>query len=111
MLSSPDHQAHFYVDTAHRAALMYSFACLVLAKFLELSPYPDSINLIAVCAPLTFFAIAIGTYVRLGITRATTNQFKRPNAMQSGGMWMLIAAEVGGFALLFWGFLSSHIFG
>ena len=38
MLSAPDHLAPHYVDTAHRAALLYSFACLVLVHFAELSP-------------------------------------------------------------------------
>ena len=32
MATSPDHLAHPYVDIAHRAALLYSFATLLLAR-------------------------------------------------------------------------------
>ena len=33
MATSPNHLAHPYVDIAHRAALMYSFATLLVAVF------------------------------------------------------------------------------
>ena len=61
MKSSEDGQAHIYVDTAHRAALLYSFAALVLAQFVELSALSDNVNLAAAMAPLVYFAIAILT--------------------------------------------------
>ena len=41
MASSPDGLAHPYVDTAHRAALLYSFATLLIAVFVELSGWSD----------------------------------------------------------------------
>ena len=44
MIGRPDHRAPFYVDTAHRAALLYTFACLVLVKFLETSPFSTAVN-------------------------------------------------------------------
>lgn len=37
MATSPDHVAHPYVDIAHRAALLYAFATMLLAVFVELS--------------------------------------------------------------------------
>jgi hypothetical protein len=37
IMKSPKHQAPVYVDIAHRAALMYSFACLVLLEFARVS--------------------------------------------------------------------------
>lgn len=36
MVTGPNHLAHPYVDTAHRAALLYSFATLLTAVFVEL---------------------------------------------------------------------------
>ena len=36
MTASPDGQAHPYVDVAHRAALLYSFATLLIASFVDL---------------------------------------------------------------------------
>ena len=46
--TSPDRTAHVYVDIAHRAALMYSFATLVLAALVELSAFPTTVNAIDV---------------------------------------------------------------
>ena len=37
MATSENHLAHPYVDIAHRAALLYSFATLLIAAFVELS--------------------------------------------------------------------------
>ena len=47
MAASPDGLPHPYVDTAHRAALLYSFATLLLATFVELSGFSTAVNLIA----------------------------------------------------------------
>ena len=41
VLISPEHRAHPYVDIAHRAALLYSFAALLVAVFVQLSVWPD----------------------------------------------------------------------
>lgn len=105
MVTSDSHQAPFYVDTAHRAALLYSFACLVLREFLEHSPFSETVNTLAVSAPILFFAIAVATYIALGLRNETDNQFAHPSAFQHTGMLMLIAAEIGGFGVLFVGFL------
>lgn len=109
MMSRPDHRAPFYVDTAHRAALLYSFACLVLAKFVELSPFSHGVNLAAAGLPILFFATAIATYVHLGWRDATDNQFRTRTFATTWGMWMLIAGEIGGFLVLFAGFLATAL--
>ncbi len=56
-------RAHYYVDIAHRASLMYAFACLVLERFALLSVWEDWVNTLAVLACLIFFALAIGSYI------------------------------------------------
>ena len=111
MMSSPTHQAHIYVDTAHRASLLYSFACLVLVKFLEYSPYPEWLNILSAGAPLLFFASAIVTYIRLGLSQETENQFSERSFRTTTGMVLLIIAEIGGFGLLFAGFLYGQYCG
>ena len=55
MAASEDGLAHPYVDIAHRAALLYSFATLLLAAFVELSGFPTAVNLIAAFVPIFFF--------------------------------------------------------
>jgi hypothetical protein len=109
MLASPDHMAPHYVDTAHRAALLYSFACLVLIHFLDLSPLPEPVNVVAAAAPLFFFALAIATYCVLGFRDETDNQFSERTFATTTATLMLAVAEIGGFAVLFAGFLATQL--
>lgn len=109
MLAAPDHLAPHYVDTAHRAALLYSFACLVLIHFLELSPLPEAVNVVAAAAPLLFFAAAIATYCVLGLRDETDNQFSERTFATTTATLMLAVAEIGGFTVLFAGFLATQL--
>lgn len=110
MATSAEHRAPFYVDTAHRAALMYSFACLVLRAFAAESAFAPEVNTAAAAVPIFFFAVAVATYVALGIRNDTDNQFERPSAAQHLAMVALIVGELGGFSVLFAGFLARHVF-
>jgi hypothetical protein len=38
IMTSAEHRAPVYVDIAHRAAFLYSFAMLVIAKLMEFNP-------------------------------------------------------------------------
>ena len=63
MLESETSLAHPYVDTAHRAALLYSFALLLVATFVELSGWSTLVNLLAAGAMAFYFFAAVGGYV------------------------------------------------
>ncbi|MCV7253583.1 hypothetical protein H7J86_15565 [Mycobacterium hackensackense] len=108
MATSPDHLAHPYVDIAHRAALLYSFATLLIAVFVELSAWPTWLNLTAAMVVVFFFVVAIGAYVQHGLRRDTTNQFERPAPGLHAGMVALMAGEIGGFLVLFSGFAAAQ---
>jgi amino acid transporter len=111
MAASPDGLAHPYVDTAHRAALLYSFATLLVATFVELSGFSTAVNLIAAFAVIAFFVGAVAAYVVHGLKRDTENQFRRgegpPGLHQF--MWSLIVVELAGFAVLFAGFIDGQL--
>lgn len=109
MASSENHLAHPYVDIAHRAALLYSFATLLLAVFVELSGWPTWVNLTASMVVVAFFVIAIVTYIGHGMKRDTTNQFENPDRGVHAGMLALIVAEIGGFAVLLTGFVAAQL--
>ena len=98
-------EAPFYVNVAHRAALMYAFASVLIAVFAALSAFPSHWNLSGVLALISFFALAIGHYVHLGLTTATNNQMRdsRDNRTHFMIMNSLTVAEIAGFALLFSG--------
>jgi hypothetical protein len=111
MASSPEGLAHPYVDVAHRAALLYSFATLLIATFVELSGWSTAVNLIAAFAVITFFVAAILGYVYNGITRDTDNRFREGDGLPGLHvfMWLLIVVEIAGFSVLLAGFISEQI--
>jgi hypothetical protein len=111
MATGPDHVAHPYVDIAHRASLMYSFAILLLAAFVELSAWPTGLNLAAAGVVVFFFVVAIGAYIVHGARRDTTNQFEHPSTALHLGMVALIVGEVGGFTVLLVGFVVGQFGG
>lgn len=110
MSTSATALAHPYVDIAHRAALMYSFATLVLAALAEFSGFPTAVNLIAGLAVVFFFVAAIVTYVVHGILKDTDNQFENPVHGTRAFMWALISVEMGGTTVLLAGFVAGQFF-
>lgn len=106
--TSKDHKAHVYVDIAHRAALMYSFATLLVAVFVELSGWPTWVNMTAAMVVVYFFVTAIGSYMLHGALRDTTNQFESGGWFLRVGMVLLILGEIGGFSVLLAGFGAAQ---
>jgi hypothetical protein len=71
---------------------------------------------LTVIMPLVYFASAILIYILHGALQDTDNQLKQPfrlgrgtlpSAFIIGYMWTLIAAEIGGFVVLFYGVLVA----
>lgn len=106
--TTENHQAHIYIDIAHRAALLYSFATLLLAAFVEFSGWPTWVNLTAAMVTVFFFVAAIGSYMLHGALRDTTNQFEEEGWFLRTSMVLLIAGEIGGFAVLLAGFIVAQ---
>lgn len=109
---SPEAQAPTYVDITHRASLMYAFSTVVIQRFVDASQLSSTVELVAVAAQVTFFALAIGTYVIHGVLGDTDNQLLRPHQLGKrevppilirGFMGSLILGEVGGFVVLLYG--------
>ncbi|GBF50407.1 hypothetical protein LPTSP4_19320 [Leptospira ryugenii] len=116
ILKSKDAVAPEYVSVLHRASLLYSFACILLSKFVELSSFSEEVNFYAAFSAMVFFAFAQSTYFLHAVLKDTDNQFQKPYRIGSwlhpailthGSMVLLILGEVGGFAVLFWGFLRT----
>lgn len=116
MMAAEDGQAPYYVNIAHRTSLLYSFACLLLASFAQLSAWNDAVNLAGVAVPVVFFAGAVTSYVVHGVLRDTDNQLRRPHRLGSvtlPGIVMrlamagVMAGEIGGFLVLFSGFVFA----
>jgi hypothetical protein len=110
MLASDETQAHPYTDIGHRAALLYSFALLLVATFVELSRWGTVINLLAATAMSAFFFASVAGYTYHGLRRDTENQFEEAGAAIRGYMVALIAAEIAGWLVLVAGFLDGQVF-
>lgn len=104
-----DHRAHVYVDIAHRAALLYAFATLLFAPFVEFSAWPAWVNLSATGVAVFFFVGAIVGYIVHGARRDTENQFDPPVRGTGFFMALLIIGEMGGFGVVFAGFIAGQL--
>jgi len=109
IMTSADHRAHPYVDIAHRAALLYSFATLLVAVFVALSAWPAWVNPTAAMVVVVFFVGAIIGYIGHGLRRDTVNQFENPDRGIEVAMAPLIAGEIGGFSVLLAGFVAGQL--
>jgi hypothetical protein len=112
MATSETHLAHPYVDTAHRAALLYSFATLLVAVFVEFSGWSQLTDLIAAGVLYFFFFGAVVGYAYHGWKRDTDNQFRDPApspAAVHGYMVALILGEIAAFSVLMAGFVDGQV--
>lgn len=110
MATSENHLAHPYVDIAHRAALLYSFALLLIATFVQLSGWSELVNLLAAGAMTFYFFGAVASYAFHAWRRDTDNQFRDPIPGTHAMMITLIVAEIGGWLVLVAGFLERQVF-
>jgi hypothetical protein len=108
--TSKDHTSHIYVDIAHRAALLYSFALLLIATFVQLSGFSELVNLLATGAMTFYFFASVTTYAIHGWREDTDNQFRDAIPGTHAYMVTLILAEIGGWLVLVAGFLDKQIF-
>ena len=111
ILASPEGSAHPYTDIAHRAALLYSFAFMLIAVFVQLSAWSAAINLTAAGALALFFVISVYSYMHHGLRQDTDNQLRESSAALRGFMNLLIVAEIGGFVVLLAGFVAGQFLG
>ena len=109
IMTSPEHRAPVYVDIAHRAAFLYSFAMLVIAKLLEYNPYSVKVQTVAVTTVLIFFVITILGYLAHGIKNDTENIFNHRSFTTTWYMYLLIVGEIGGLSVILWGFIETQV--
>lgn len=77
----PAGQAHEYVSIAHRAALMYAFACVLIAALVERTALPEPLAWACVLGMVASFAVAVLSYTVHGLLRDTDNQFRAPHRL------------------------------
>jgi len=107
IMKSPESRAHRYVDVTHYASFFYAFACLLLARFADLSVLSIGWNYVGVLLLCFYFIVTILRYAQLGYTKRSANQFKERNFITTTGTYLLIVGEISGFLILFTGFLKG----
>lgn len=110
IMQSAEHRAPVYVDIAHRASFFYSFACLVIAKLIEFSPFGQTAQVVIVAVPLLYFILSVAAYIREGFLNRTENMFAERNFVPGWFMYGLIAGEIGGLLLILGGFVYTQFF-
>ncbi|MEU9297922.1 hypothetical protein [Streptomyces sp. NPDC048266] len=109
-ISSPDGTAHRYVNVAHSAGLMYSFAtAAIIAPLVQFSGWPTAVNIGAASAIIGMFVVTITNYVRLGFQAGTDNQMRDSRSSLRGVREALIIGELGGTVVLLAGFASAQL--
>jgi hypothetical protein len=109
-ISSSDGTAHRYVNVAHNAGLLYSFATsAIVAPLVEFSGWPSAVNVTAAAAIIAMFTVTISNYVRLGVQARTDNQMRDLRPSLRGIREALIIGEIGGTAVLLAGFASAQL--
>lgn len=108
-------EAPVYVDIAHRAALMYALSCPLIAAVAAMNRLPAGVRFVAVGLLLTSFAGALASYAAHGLLRDTDNQYRRPHRLGNRPLprrllstltWAKACSDLGGFGLLFLGFVA-----
>ena len=109
---SAEAKAPTYVDIAHRASLLYAFACALIATFCAQSGFSEAVNLACAAVLIAYFAISVFGYLVHGLLRDTDSQLARPHRLgaktlpafvMTAFMVSLIAAEIGAFGVVFAG--------
>lgn len=108
IVGSPASHAHPYTDIAHRAALLYSFALLLVAVFVQFGQWPGTVDLAAASAMAAYFVMAVAGYTFHGVKQDTENQFAGAKRSLHGFMASLMIVEIGAWLVLVAGFVDCQ---
>ena len=99
-----------YVDIAHRNALMFSFAAVVIATLVKYSPFSSGWQVVMIAVPFFFFVMTSIGQITEGIKDRTDNIFKTHDPVRNMFMYALVAGEIGSIAVLVGGFIYTQFF-
>jgi hypothetical protein len=109
MMKSENHKSSMYIDIAHRNALLFSFACLVIAKLMEFSPFSPVMQLVITLIPLFYFSLTTINQIKEGFAGRTETIFKERNFSTTLFMYGLIIGEIGCISLMIIGFAYTQL--
>ena len=110
IMKSENHKSSLYIDISHRNALLFSFACLVISKLMEFSPFSPIMQLVITLIPLFYFSLTTVNQIKEGFSGRTETIFKERNFSTTWFMYGLIAGEIGSISLMILGFAYTQFF-
>jgi hypothetical protein len=108
IMKSEKHKSSMYVDIAHRNALLFSFACLVIAKLMEFSPYTPTAQIVITVIPLFYFSVTTANQIKHGLAGRNETVFSERNFSTTWFTYGLIVGEVVCIALMIGGFVYTQ---
>ncbi len=108
IMKSENHKSSMYIDIAHRNALLFSFACIVIAKLMESSPFSPTIQLIITIIPLFYFSLTTINQIKEGFAGRTETIFKERNFSTTWFTYGLIIGEISAISLMIAGYVYSQ---
>jgi hypothetical protein len=109
IMKSENHKSSMYVDIAHRNALLFSFACLVIAKLMEFSPFSPTMQIVITVIPLFYFSLTTINQIKEGIAGRNETVFKERNFSTTWFTYGLIIGEIGAISLMIIGFIYTQL--
>ena len=109
MMKSEHAKSSMYVDIAHRNALLFSFACVVIAKLMEFSPFSMTIQIIITAIPLFYFSLTTINQIKEGFAGRTETIFKERNFSTTWFTYGLIVGEIGAISLMIIGYIYTQL--
>ncbi|MBX7171702.1 MAG: hypothetical protein K1X72_12150 [Pyrinomonadaceae bacterium] len=109
IMKSEHAKSSMYVDIAHRNALLFSFACVVIAKLMEFSPFSMTIQIIITAIPLFYFSLTTINQIKEGFAGRTETIFKERNFSTTWFTYGLIVGEIGAISLMIIGYIYTQL--
>ena len=109
IMKSENHKSSMYIDIAHRNALLFSFACVVIAKLMEFSPFSPTMQLIITLIPLFYFSLTTINQIKQGFLGRTETIFKERNFSTTWFTYGLIIGEISSILLMIVGYVYTQI--
>lgn len=108
IMKSENHKSSMYIDIAHRNALLFSFACIVIAKLMEFSPFPPTVQMVITSIPLFYFSMTTINQIKEGFAGRTETIFKERNFSTTWFTYGLIVGEITAISLMIGGFVYTQ---
>lgn len=109
IMKSENAKSSMYVDIAHRNALLFSFACVVIAKLMEFSPFSPTTQMVITAIPLFYFSLTTINQIKEGFAGRTETIFKERNFSTTWFTYGLIIGEIGAISLMIIGYIYTQL--